>query len=453
MDITSLRNKAIKPVTRQFYLPVVFIFSANICYGFYEVEKNLQSSSGFENKELSAEVILFARPFLWLARSPSTQTFDSETDHVGGGVFRLLGNGKVGNQFDWHFNLATAYVSDEFDLPFVFNNTNNSQPERSALFTKTVNDEKQQDVFIDQLYGRYTVKDSDILLGRQPISLATTLYFTPNDFFAPFGAQTFFRDFKAGVDAIRLEHALGNLTQLSFFYVLGYQWDPFSGQYKNNPDSDRASKLVQVSSVIFNLEWKLLGGRVFDDPVIGGAIQGELFPGLGIRAEGHHRRPSNSQNSLFVYSKDPAHISEWVLGLEHQFTPDLAGRLEYFYNSAGASDEEDYPVLLTQLMSSGGSGSGLNLAAKYFAAGFDYQISPLWGMSSVVLSNAIDNSYLFVFDFNYSLSNESVVNLGASIPTGDEPDTSLFFLNPLQSIQSEFGAYPDLISIELRIYF
>jgi|GEM_PF-5465464 len=451
MDITSLRNKAIKPITRHFYLPVVFIFSANICFGFYEVEKNLQPRAWFEDKKISAEVILFARPFLWLAQSSSTQTFDSETDHVGGGVFRMLGNGNVDSQFDWHFNLATAYVSDEFDFPILFNNANNQQPERSALLTKTVNDEKQQDIFIDQLYSRYTIKDSDILIGRQAISLATTLYFTPNDFFAPFGAQTFFRDFKAGVDAVRLEHALGNLTQLSFFYVLGYQWDPFSGQYEDNPDSDRASKLVQFSSVIFDLEWELLGGRVFGDSIVGAALQGELFRGLGIRAEGHHRRPSNNQNRLFVYSQEPAHISEWVLGFEHQFTPDLAARMELFYNSAGASDEEDYPVLLTQLMSSGDS--GLNLASKYFAAGFDFQISPLWGMSSVVLSNAIDSSYLFVFDFNYSLSNESVVNLGASIPVGDEPDTSMGLLNPLQNIQSEFGAYPESVSLEIRMYF
>ena len=449
MKSLKVRSIVIKTI-RHFYLPIVFLFQGNICYGFYEVEKNLQSITWLEDKELSAEVILFARPFLWLARSPSTQVFDSETDHVGGGVFRLLGDGNVGNQFDWHFNLATAYVSDEFDFPVFFNNANNQQPERSALLTKTVNADKQQDVFIDQLYSRYTINDSDILLGRQAISLATTLYFTPNDFFAPFGAQTFFRDFKAGVDAVRFEQALGNLTQLSFFYVFGYEWDFLSGQYEDHPDSNRASKLVQVSSVIFDLEWKLLGGRVFGDPVIGAALQGELFPGLGIRAEGHHRRPDNSLNSLSVYAQDSAHLSEWVLGFEHQFTPDLAGRLEYFYNSAGASDKEDYPALLAQQMS---SGSGLNLASKYFAAGFDYQISPLWGVSSVVLANAIDSSYLFVFDFNYSLSNESVVNLGASIPTGDEPDSSMGFLNPLQSIQSEFGTYPESVSIELRIYF
>lgn len=48
-------------------------------------------------------------------------------------------------------------------------------------------------------------------------------------------------------------------------------------------------------------------------------------------------------------------------------------------------------------------------------------------------------------DFNYSLSNESTLNLGFSLPEGDEPDAN--------GIESEFGIYPRSITVELRVYY
>ena len=44
----------------------------------------------------------------------------------------------------------------------------------------------------DILQLQYRGRRLDLALGRQPVSLATTFYFSPNDFFAPFAAQSFF---------------------------------------------------------------------------------------------------------------------------------------------------------------------------------------------------------------------------------------------------------------------
>ncbi len=445
MDFSASELKS--KIKHYYRWQIFFVLSAaNTCYGFFEWQSNQQTEawSAGRDTEATAEAIVFARPFLWIAQTRSSEIFDAETDHISGGVLRLIGSGEFGDGFDWYLNAATVYVSDEFDLPFFINNANNNQPERSGLLTNVINDEKQQSIFVDQIYGRYTLRNTDIIFGRQPINLASTVYFTPNDFFAPFAAQTFFRDFKFGVDAVRLEHALQNLTQLSFFYVLGYQQDDSSAStinsFADSPESGRASKLFQMSSVLGSLEWKLLGGRVLGDPVLGGAVQGELFLGLGIRAEGHHRRQNNQQGG---------HISQWSLGFEHQFNPDLGARVEFFFNSAGISEQENYAVLFAQLTNpadfSSGLSPGFTLAESYMATGVDYQISPLWTMSALIILNQVDDSYLAAIDFNYSLSNESTVNIGLSLPEGDGPE--------LNAIQSEFGLYPRSVTLELRVYY
>lgn len=418
---------------------VILLLMVDDCHGFIEYE-NDNTGRIFFNKEISAEALVFIRPFVWAAQLPSTNFTESETDHIAGGIIRFYANGKFGNNFDWNFNLASNYIADEFELLYFLNDISSRYPERSGRFSKTVNEDKQQEVVIDHWYGRYTFENTDFIFGRQPINLASTFYFTPNDFFAPFSAQTFFRDFKAGVDALRIEHALGNLNQFSLFYVLGYQLhDPDTLEYEDNPEGRRASKLAQFSTVFADFEWRILAGRIFGNPVYGLALQGQLGDFLGLRAEGHHRRG------------ELQHSSQWALGLEHQFTADLGARIEFFYNSKAVSEKENYYEFLSQSINIDNQSN--YWAAKYLAAGFNYQISPLWMISNVVLMNLIDNSYLVVFDFNYSLSNESTLNFGMSIPEGDRPELSPGFFSPLQAIQSEFGSYPKMLTLELRWYF
>jgi hypothetical protein len=45
-------------------------------------------------------------------------------------------------------------------------------------------------------------------------------YFTPNDFFASYAAQTFYRSYKPGVDAARLDWQWSELSQISLMTVV-----------------------------------------------------------------------------------------------------------------------------------------------------------------------------------------------------------------------------------------
>ncbi len=97
--------------------------------------------------------------------------------------------------------------------------------ERSSAVEWSLSKDSYIHTAIDRLNVRWSRDRLDLILGRQPVNLATTFYFTPNDFFAPFAAQTFYRVYKPGVDAARAEVRLGNFSQLSLIGVLGYSPD------------------------------------------------------------------------------------------------------------------------------------------------------------------------------------------------------------------------------------
>ena len=154
--------------------------------------------------------------------------------------------------------------------------------ERSDALERSLGNDRYAHMVADRLNIRWSKGPLDLTLGRQPVNLATTFYFTPNDFFAPFAAQTFYRVYKPGVDALRAEIGLGGLSQLSLISVLGYSRDPNSDTgWSDDPLGDRTSYIGRISTVFHDFEWALLGGQLQDRDVAGGSIQGELFRWLG----------------------------------------------------------------------------------------------------------------------------------------------------------------------------
>jgi hypothetical protein len=268
----------------------------------------------------------------------------------------------------------------------------------------------------------------DIKIGRQPVNFASTFYFTPNDFFAPFSAETFFRVYKPGVDAARVDVALGDLSIFSAVHVLGYPADPSNvGGWGDSPDSERASTVARASTVLLDSEWAVLGGVVRENRIIGGSIQGELFDWLGVRFEGHVSTPQDGDDS----------VSETSLGLEHQFTSTFTMNAEYFSHGAGSASASEY------FLSAGDT--GLYLGREYLALGAGYQISPLLTSSFLYMTNLTDKSGLVSAYFVYSVSDEGEASLGINLPYGEKPG--------LYTFESEFGAMPVSANLEYRVYY
>jgi len=357
--------------------------------------------------------------------------FRDRTESDIGGLFRLIILSQVNDSFSLEINAYQTYISEEM----VTGNYALGTPldvERSAALEWSFSNRKYIHATIDRFNVRWSKDRLDLILGRQPINLATTFYFSPNDFFAPFAAQSFYRVYKPGVDACRAELRLGNLSQLSLISVLGYEQarDTETG-WSNRPSSDRASYIGRVSTILKDFEWVLLGGTVRDMTVVGGSLQGDFFQWLGIRAEGHISYPDDPQRESHT---------ELSVGLEHYWENNLDVRLEYFYNGSGFGAASDYAFMLADL-----KGGNAYLGRNYTALGVGYEFTPLLHAQMSLIANLEDSSGLCSFNAVYSLSNEADLALNLGIPFGKKPDGF--------RIRSEFGLSPYSINIEVRYYF
>ena len=384
----------------------------------------------WQSGDQSFDLRALARGFGIVYENPENQFFyEDKSDAGAAAIARLIMHARAGQHLGLEVNAYQTYI------PASMASLQNSMGttldvERSNALEWSFSDDDYVHLAIDQLNISWSYNRLDLIAGRQPINLATTFYFTPNDFFAPFSAQAFYRVYKPGVDAVRAEVRLGNLSQLSLISVLGYEPDPDSDTgWSNEPVSHRTSYVGRISTTFHDFEWAFLGGVVREADVIGGSLQGEIFKWLGVRAEGHVADPDDSQRH-----------SELSLGIEHRWENSLNLRLEQFYHGKGASSVSDYGITSTATQ-----GESIYLGRNYIALGMGYEFTPLLNAEMLAIANLIDHSYLLSLNAIYSLSDEAELAINLGVPIGKKPEGN--------EIKSEFGLYPYSANIEVRCYF
>lgn len=404
----------------------VFLFALSLLFS---SPQSAYPAEAFDDEESPFDYRTLLRISIWESVNPDLpvkiyQNRESRGSYV---VGRFIGE-YVSDSVMADINIVG--VMSSFSASTLIVNSEFIDVERSSALTieGRTDSAASSQMEVDHISGTLYFGPTDITIGRQPINMATCYYFTPNDFFAPFGAQTFYRAYKPGVDAARLEISLGDLSQLTLVAVLGYT--PTIGEsvtgWSEEPDSDRTSYLARYSVVLVNFDISVLGGRLASDSVLGGALQGELPWGLGLRAEGHYRWPGE------LASAADEERAEVTLQIGKRFESSLDIKVEYFYHGAGADRAADYYP----------GASGIYFANEYLAIGASYQVSPLLIGQGLVLLNLVDNSQSYSIYAVLSVADESDLSFSLSVPVGEtEPELS------------EFGAYPASFSVEISSYF
>lgn len=369
-----------------------------------------------------------------VASNPDSALFyDDPTSVTGNGGLRLLLHGRQGDTLRYGVNiLQVGRISSSSPSPLL--TSLNSEPERSGSLTwqQPGNGNRLSFLTLDNISLQVLSENVDVTIGRQPVNLATTFYFTPNDFFAPFAPQTFYRTYKPGVDGIRADIRLAELSLLSIIGVLGYKEDKGSDNgWSSGPDWNRGSLLARLAVNRLGFEWGLLGGLVRNDTVLGGFLQGELFDWLGIRTEGHYTATGSSP------ADDTAEIT---IGLEHRFPSSLNLQLEQFYHGRGYTAIAE----ANRALQSGITASSY-LGRHYTALGASYQFSPLLVGQMLGVVNWSDHSGLLAFNSVYSLADEAEFSTAITLPVGSRPNGS--------RMESEYGLLPVTATIEYRFYF
>ncbi|MCK4838167.1 MAG: hypothetical protein KAS94_05150 [Desulfobulbaceae bacterium] len=385
--------------------------------GFYEYQGRESSL------ELSGFVGVGAGQLTYPADS---NLYDVRDDQAWSGDLRLLI--EAGDNDGLHLS-ANVLQSSRAKVPFIaaVSDLIPLDVQRSSLLTWDQHDSRRSrsELLVDNLHLQYRTSRLDLAVGRQPINLATTFYFVPNDFFAPFAPQTFFRTYKAGVDGLRADFRLAELSQLTCLGVLAYDRDGSTANgWGREPVWSETSLLIRASREMGHFEWAVLVGTVDENTISGASLQGELFNLVGLRAEGHYGAPEKAGGSSYF---------KLAVGLEKVYANNFSWRLEYFQNSAaGLSNVSSLPATTA-------------LNRDYGALGLGYELTPLLNGSFLVLVGFNDDSGVLSANLLYSLSDEAELSLLASVPFGDSAGPT--------SRGSEFASQARMILLEWRYYF
>jgi hypothetical protein len=260
--------------------------------------------------------------------------------------------------------------------------------------------------------------------GRQAVSWATTLFLTPSDPFSPFNPADPFREFRAGVDALRLRVYPGPLSEVD---VVVRPTETAVGE-----------EMTALGRGLTTVRgWELSGwaGVLYDEATGAFGASGSVGT-WALRGEGTLR------------DQDEDLVFRGSIGLDRRFTVrgrDLLLVLEYQRDGFGASGEEDYgrvldsdPFLRGELQVLGRDEAAIQTS---------YQIHPLWSLAGLLLWNLGDGSSLLSPSFAYSASDSAAVSGGLFFGFGPSE------LEPGAVLPSEYGLVPTTAYVSVSLFF
>jgi hypothetical protein len=274
--------------------------------------------------------------------------------------------------------------------------------------------------------------DATVTAGRQAVSWATSLIFTPADPFSPFDPADPFREYRAGVDALRVQGFAGAFTQLDFVV--------------RPADTDEGTMMTALGRITTATgPWEVSGwaGVLYDG---GAASVGATLTAAGaaFRGEAELRWPDD--------------VLRFAVGVDRSFT--LAGRelyvvLEYQRDGYGATDPVDYPEV--RLSGPYRRGEMQVIGRNEAALQGSWQVTPLWTADWLTTWNLDDGSFLLSPAASYSLSNEAYLRAGLFFGIGAD-ERVLALPGPLPGglislPGSEYGIVPTSLYVSLTAFF
>ncbi len=272
---------------------------------------------------------------------------------------------------------------------------------------------------LDRFNIQFQFDRGDLTVGRQAVTFGSARIINPTDVFLPFDVRTLNTEYRVGIDAVRFQLPIGQLSELDIGYVLGENRDrsaTFARMKTNVSGSD-----IELTAMTFNRQ-----------QLFGIGLQSTLGS-FGTWFELAHVRGDDSYNRM-------------SLGIDYGFNEDWFAMLEFHYSGAGTDDTRNYA---RQAGTSAYQAGGVFLLGEnYVAPSLSWQISALTSASAQMILNLDDHSSFFSLGFDHSLSDNVYVGGNVYIFSGDEAEATLP-INP----GSEYGNNPNQLILNLRYYF
>jgi hypothetical protein len=280
--------------------------------------------------------------------------------------------------------------------------------------------------YFDRLNVRIHTTHSDITVGRQAVTWGVNTFWPALDLFAPFPATRIDRDFKPGVDAVRLTVPLGSRSSIEGI-----------GAVLGDSISRDGSGGALLRSSVGHADFGLMGGSFHGDTVAGGFVSASVA-GTVVRGEASWTSVEDKMDRLLHRS-----FYRGGLGLERQITSKVTLTAEAAGDGFGASSASGYAAILSSGRMRRGELTGLG---RWHAGAMAvWQFHPLGKLTNLVLVNCTDSSAVWIPWATWSTSNSTEILAGAQFAIGDKPAAG-------GVPRSEYGSYSSRVLIGFKLY-
>jgi len=289
---------------------------------------------------------------------------------------------------------------------------------------------------IDRLNLRWDRPGFRVVAGRQAITWGVNYFWPVLDLFAPFAPQRIDRDYKPGVDALRVTVPVGDFSEVEVIAA---------GQGTRTPDDLSFASLGRFHSELgegpSSIDFGYMVGGFHRDFVLGGFFSADVR-GTGLRGEVSWTSPGCDPESAHP---DLGCGNFWrvTVGVDRLLTPRLTLIAEASWNGFGAGGAADYARLAEADRVR--RGEVTSLGRRYAGISLAWQAHPLLTISGAVLYNREDSSALFQPGFTWSVSDHVSIGAGLIGSTGHGVRDGV--------LGSEYGAVPVVAWTSLTAYF
>lgn len=302
--------------------------------------------------------------------------------------------------------------------------------------------------WFDRLNLKIALPGADLTVGRQALSFGKGWFWSPMDVFLPFAPWDVDRDYKRGVDALRLDVPLGRFSGATVVAAAGREIvlaaDGAGARSAGAVSWTGSALLGRLQANLRGWDAAVQGGKIYGGGQLACGAAGEIG-GLDIRLEAAWFKADRGP-SLPAPLADPlvdSHLSV-VAGLGHVFRSGLVLGLEYFHNGAARAAFREGAFLRTV------HGTNLHLSTDLLGVMAADSVSPRLRWTAAWILSLDDLSFLVQPAIAFSIGDETELQAGATLDLGDGPALSS---TGLPRLRSEFGTYPDALYLLVKHYF
>ncbi len=274
----------------------------------------------------------------------------------------------------------------------------------------------------------------DVVIGRQAIGLGRGVLFGAVDVFAPFSPIEVDREWRRGVDALRVDYRLSPTSSAELIGVAGRDWD-------------HSALLGRVRGYVGNVDGELILGKRARDLMLAGAMSA-IVGDAAVHAELALFETPKDHPDGGLFGNDHL-IPKAVLGASYTF--DVGNGLtvwgEYHYSGFGIENIEEAArfLLREDFVERYLRGDTQTLGRHALGMQMTYPFNQAWSGNLIMLVSPRDGSGLISPTVNWDFSNTGSLRIIGFVPWGPEPDGI--------RLRSEYGATPITLYAQLALYF